>query len=57
MHLIACHHSWEIHFLRNPVEKQSGEQHILWQALSVSVKGICCGVFYRVGTLLTNACD
>lgn len=30
-----------VHFLFS----QSGEQHILWQALSVSVKGICYAVF------------
>lgn len=28
-----------------PVQSQSGEQHILWQPLSVSVKGICLAVF------------
>lgn len=28
-----------------PVQSQSGEQHILWQPLSVSVKGICLAAF------------
>lgn len=28
-----------------PVQSHSGEQHILWQRLSVSVKGICLAVF------------
>lgn len=64
MHLIACHHSWENHFLRSPVEKHYTSCSVAewWTAhslaaLSVSVKGICYAVFTEWVRLSADACD